>query len=73
MVFSAKVTALLGKDGNLQQCDRMSTLLDRMVQIDQEVDKDRRAVDETWRQHGTDVSEKPILRQHYNKMYIHAC
>ena len=57
------------KCGAVEDCERVGNLVNRLAQLDEDLDKDRRAVDQTWREHGTDLSEELALEKYFKNMY----
>lgn len=70
MFSSAKITDLLEKTGQIDQCQRLDRVMMRLAEFDKGLDRDRRAVDETKKQHGGDEADKPVLDKYFKKMWL---
>lgn len=64
----AKIADLLAKNGRREECQRLDNLLGRLVKCDQDLDKDRRAVDQTWEKHNSNTSEQPVLAKNVEQI-----
>jgi hypothetical protein len=71
--FRAKIADLLAKNGRREECQRLDNLLGRLVKCDQDLDKDRRAVDQTWEKHNSNTSEQPVLAKNVEQLYGMSC
>lgn len=64
----AKIADLLTKTGHTDQCKRLDQVMEQLAKFDQELDRDRRAVDETKTQHGQDESDQPVLQKQFKRI-----